>query len=83
MSEGGKGDKGRGLREKLEHRGPGAETGSSGLRKVGAASNGDSIREANGGPMLPEALRPAPGQGVHSGLIISKAGEVLCGATVG
>jgi hypothetical protein len=30
---------------------------------VGAASN-DSIREPNGGPMLPEKLRPAPGEGV-------------------
>jgi hypothetical protein len=51
----------------------GAFTGSScasstslptdGVRKVGAASNGESIRQPNGGPMLPEELRPAPGEG--------------------
>ena len=53
------------------------------MRQVGAASNGDRIREPNGGPMLPEELRPAPGECVYSRLIIPKAGEVLCGATVG
>ena len=33
--------------------------------------------------MLPQELRPAPGEGVYSRLIIPKAGEVLRGATVG
>ena len=54
---------GRGLREKrVERRGVGAETGACEVREVrevGAASNGDSIREPNGGPTLPEELRPA------------------------
>ena len=74
----------RGLREKrVEQRRVGAETGACGVRQVGAASNGDRIREPNGGPMLPEELRPAPGECVYSRLIIPKAGEVLRGATVG
>jgi hypothetical protein len=38
---------------------------------VGAASNGDRIREPNGGPMLPEELRPAPSECVYSGLTSS------------
>jgi hypothetical protein len=33
--------------------------------------------------MLPEEVRPAPGEGVYSRLIIPKAGDVLRGATVG
>ena len=70
------------MREKrVERRGVGAETGACGVRKVGAASNGDSIREPNGGPMLPEELRPAPSEGVYSGLIVKYC--VVRGATVG
>ena len=57
--------------------------GACGGRQVGAASDGDRIREPNGGPMLPEELRPAPSECVYSRLIIPKAGEVLRGATVG
>ena len=56
-------------------RGLGQETGANGVRKAGAASNDDSIREPNGGLMLPEELRPAPSEGVCSGLIIFKAGK--------
>ena len=52
------------------------------MRQVGAASNGDRIREPNGGLMLPEELRPAPGECVYPRLTIPKAGEVLRGATV-
>ena len=59
------------------------ETGAIGVRKVGAASNCDRIRQPNDGPMLPEELRPAPGEGVSSRLIIPKAGKVPLGATVG
>ena len=33
--------------------------------------------------MLPEEVRPAPGEGVYSGLIIPKAGTVPLCATVG
>ena len=33
--------------------------------------------------MLPQELRPAPGEGVYSRLIIPKAVEVLRGAAVG
>ena len=72
------------MREKrVDRRGRGTETGSNGVHKVSAASNCDSIREPHGGPMLPEELRPAPGQGVYSRLIIPKAGKVPLGATVG
>ena len=42
----------------------GAETGACGVHKVGAPSNSDSIHEPDGGPMLPEELRPVPGEGV-------------------
>ena len=60
---------GRGLGEKrVERRGLGAET----VRKVGAARNRDSIRKPNGGPMLSEELRLAPGEGVYSRLIIPR-----------
>ena len=69
--------------KKVDRRGLGTKTGASGVRKVGAASNGDRIRQPNGGPMLPEELQPAPGEGVYAGLVIPKAGEVLRGATVG
>ena len=45
------------MREKrVERRGVGAQTGACGVLQVGAASNGDRIREPNGGPMLPEEL---------------------------
>ena len=72
------------MREKqVDRRRLGAETGVSGVRKVGSASSGDSIREPNGGPMLPEELRPAPGEGVYSGLVIPQAGKVPLGSTVG
>jgi hypothetical protein len=33
--------------------------------------------------MLPEELRPAPGEGVYSWLVIPQAGKVPLGATVG
>ena len=68
MSEGER----RGLREKLKRRGLSTETGAGGVRKVGAASNGDSIREPNAGPILPEELRPAPGEGVYSRLALAR-----------
>jgi hypothetical protein len=51
---------GGGVQEKqVERRGLGTEAGAIGVREVGAASNGDSIRQPNGGPMLPEELRPS------------------------
>ena len=72
------------MREKrVERRRVGAETGACGLRQVGAASDGDRVREPNGGPMLPEELRPAPCECVYPRLIISEAVEVLLGAMVG
>ena len=72
------------MREKrVARRGQGTETGASGVRKVGATSIGDIIRKPNCGPMLPKELRPAPGEGAYSWLIIPKAVEVLRGATVG
>ena len=72
------------MREKrVERRRVGAKTGACGVRQVGAASDGDRVREPNGGPMLPEELRPAPCECVYPRLIIPEAGEVLLGATVG
>ena len=72
------------MRERrVERRRVGAETGACGVRQVGAASDGDRVREPNGGPMLPEELRPAPCECVYPRLIIPEAGEVLLGATVG
>ena len=72
------------MRERrIERRRVGAETGACGVRQVGAASDGDRVREPNGGPMLPEELRPAPCECVYPRLIIPEAGEVLLGATVG
>ena len=55
VSEGG----GGGQEKQVERRGLGTEAGAIGVREVGAASNGDSIRQPNGGPMLPEELRPS------------------------
>ena len=72
------------MRERrVERRRVGAKTGACGVRQVGAASDGDRVREPNGGPMLPEELRPAPCECVYPRLIIPEAGEVLLGATVG
>ena len=59
-----------------------AEMGSTGVRKAGAGSNGDSIHQPNGGQMLPGEVQPAPGEGVYSWLIIFKAGKIPCGSTV-
>ena len=33
------------------------------LRQVSAAGDSDGVGEADGSPMLPEVLRPAPGKG--------------------
>jgi hypothetical protein len=74
---------GRVREKRVNRRGLGTETEASGMHEVGAVSNGDSIRQPNGGPMLPEELRPAQGEGVYSGLIIPKAGKVPRGATEG
>ena len=68
---------------RVDRRRVGAKTGACGVRQVGAASDGDRVREPNGGPMLPEELRPAPCECVYPRLIIPEAGEVLLGATVG
>ena len=47
--------------------------GACRVRQVVAASDGDRIREPNGGPMLPEELRPAPCECVYPRLIIPEA----------
>ena len=62
---------------RVDRRRVGAKTGACGVRQVGAASDGDRVCEPNGGPMLPEELRPAPCECVYPRLIIPEAGEVL------
>ena len=54
-----------------------------GVREVSATCNSHSIAEADGSLMLPEVLRPAPGEGISAGLVVPHVGKVLRGALVG
>ena len=54
-----------------------------GVREVSATCNSDSVAEADGSLMLPEVLRPAPGEGISAGLVVPHVSEVLRGASVG
>ena len=60
---------------------PGSRT--RGVREVSATCNSHSITEADGSLVLPEVLRPAPGEGISAGLVIPHVSEVLQGASVG
>jgi hypothetical protein len=53
-----------------------------GVREVSAAGDGDGSQEADGCLMLPEVLRPAPGEGIRAGLVIPQGGQVPLGAPV-
>ena len=43
--------------ERGKGEGAGTETGASGVREKGTASNGDSIRQPNGGPITATCAR--------------------------
>ena len=53
------------------------------MRKVSATCDGDSVAETDGSLVLPEILRPAPGEGISARLIVPHVGKVLQGAPVG
>ena len=53
------------------------------MREVSATCNSHSVAEADGSLVLPEVLRPAPGEGISAGLVIPHVSEVLQGASVG
>ena len=57
--------------------------GTWGVREVSATRNSDCSAEADGSLMLPEVLRPAPGEGIRTGLMIPHVGKVLVGTPVG
>ena len=61
--------------------GPLSET--RGVREVSATCNSHSVAEADGSLVLPEVLRPAPGEGISARLVIPHVSEVLQGASVG
>ena len=54
-----------------------------GVREVSATCNSHSVAEADGSLMLPEVLRPAPGEGIRARLMIPHVGKVLLRAPVG
>ena len=60
---------------------PGSRT--RGVRQVSATCNSHSVAEADGSLVLPEVLRPAPGEGISARLVIPHVSEVLQGASVG
>ena len=57
--------------------------GTWGVREVSATRNSDCSAEADGSLMFPEVLRPAPGEGIRTGLMIPHVGKVLVGTPVG
>ena len=54
-----------------------------GVREVSATCDRDSVAKADGSLMLPEVLRPAPGEGISAGLVVPHVSKVLQGASVG
>ena len=50
---------------------------------MSTADDGDSVRKADGGAMLPEELTSSPGEGIIAGLVIPQVGKVPSGAPVG
>ena len=54
-----------------------------GVREVSTTRDGDRIAEADGSLMFPEVLRPAPGEGIRTRLMIPHVGKVLLRAPVG
>ena len=54
-----------------------------GVREVSAAGDSDGVGEADGCPMSPVVLRPAPGEGISARLGFPQVVKVLQGAPVG
>ena len=75
----------RGVKDEDRVAGRGASplAGTRGAREVRSAGDGDSIRKADGGRMLPVELSSAPGEGLSSGFVIPQIGKVPFGAPVG
>jgi hypothetical protein len=69
--------------DRVDDKGVSLLAGTSGVREVSAAGNGDGIRKADGGLMLPVVLRPATGEGIRTGFVIPQVGKVPLGAQVG
>ena len=53
-----------------------------GVRKVSATCDGYGVAATRGSLVLPEVLRPAPGEGISARLITPLVGKVLQGALV-
>ena len=53
------------------------------MREVSATCDSDGVAEADGSRMLPEVLRPAPGEGISARLVVPHVGKGLQGAPVG
>ena len=53
------------------------------VSEVSTAGDGDGIRKADGGLLLPVVLRPAPGEGISAGLVIPQVGQEPSGAPFG
>ena len=51
--------------------------------EVSTEDDGDSVRKADGGAMLPEELTSSPGEGISAWLVIPQVGKVPSGAPVG
>ena len=58
-------------------------SGTWGVREVSPPRNSDCSAEADGSLMFPEVLRPAPGEGIRTWLMIPHVGKVLVGTPVG
>jgi hypothetical protein len=54
-----------------------------GVREVSATCNSHNVAEADSSLVLPEVLRPAPGEGISAGLVVPHVSKVLQGASVG
>ena len=51
--------------------------------EVSTADDGEGVRKADGGAMLPEELTSSPGEGIIAWLFIPQVGKVPSGAPVG
>ena len=49
---------------------------AGGVREVSATCDGDGVSETDGSLVLPEILRPAPGEGINARLIVAR-GDIL------
>ena len=49
---------------------------AGGAREVTATCDGDGVSETDGSLVLPEILRPAPGEGINARLIVAR-GNIL------